>query len=404
MRQFITAASASAPLSEIAKILRVSQVPVRTVTATVLSYANAELVLSKAAFLSAFEPFVLANTETKRAHVLLEHLFKLFDVDGNGFVDAAELCAGLSVLCAGSVQDQLVAAFEALDINHQGFISIDEIYVYLVATLKVLMAVDGVDGVDVEALAKQRAVECFREADTNRDGKITFDEFVTWYNRAQGPAAEAEFPQPQPPQLQRSGSASSGASGFSTPQLDQDSLAAVRRLAGLAPHAPEDVFEHFARYADGDGRLTLESYLDAFSLFVPASARTQAELTEAHELRVMLFALFDRERKYIADFGEVMSGLSVLCAGTRESKLAAAYTLLSTRDDDGLSIDELQLYLSAVFRVLFFADKSLIDAIGLSADDLATQTVVECYSDAGLSPEAPISLDVSLRRICWFWS
>jgi Ca2+-binding EF-hand superfamily protein len=43
----------------------------------------------------------------ERAAVLLSHLFSLFDADGNGDVDSAEMLAGLSVLCGGSQDDKV---------------------------------------------------------------------------------------------------------------------------------------------------------------------------------------------------------------------------------------------------------------------------------------------------------
>lgn len=50
--------------------------------------------------------YVLPNTDMARARVLLGHLFSIFDSDNNGYVDASELGAGVSVLCGGSVEER----------------------------------------------------------------------------------------------------------------------------------------------------------------------------------------------------------------------------------------------------------------------------------------------------------
>ena len=46
---------------------------------------------------------------------------------GNGVVDFTELASGLSVLCGGSRDDKVRAAFDLYDLNGDGFISLDEV-------------------------------------------------------------------------------------------------------------------------------------------------------------------------------------------------------------------------------------------------------------------------------------
>ncbi len=57
--------------------------------------------------------------------------------DGNGEVDTGELLAGLSVLCGGSRDDKVETAFRAYDLNHDGFVSPEEMVAYLSAVFKV---------------------------------------------------------------------------------------------------------------------------------------------------------------------------------------------------------------------------------------------------------------------------
>ncbi len=87
-------------------------------------------------------PCVCAQVENtpamrERAAVLLSHLFSLFDADGNGDVDSAEMLAGLSVLCGGSQDDKVETAFRVYDLNHDGFVSEDEMVAYLTAVFRV---------------------------------------------------------------------------------------------------------------------------------------------------------------------------------------------------------------------------------------------------------------------------
>ncbi len=43
---------------------------------------------------------------------LTKRLFSVFDSDGNGVVDKNELKIGMSLLCPGSQQDKIKAAFD----------------------------------------------------------------------------------------------------------------------------------------------------------------------------------------------------------------------------------------------------------------------------------------------------
>ncbi|RLN77040.1 hypothetical protein BBJ28_00008459, partial [Nothophytophthora sp. Chile5] len=118
-----------------------------------------------------------------------------FDEDHNGSVDFCELSSGLSVLCGGSREEKVRAAFALYDFNQDGFISLDEMVRYLSSVFKVLYETSpGTDaklGVLPEELATITAEQCFLEADLNQDGKLSFDEFVAWYSKSSGFEAPA---------------------------------------------------------------------------------------------------------------------------------------------------------------------------------------------------------------------
>merc|ERR1719460_1685612 len=125
-------------------------------------------------------------------------VFDLFDRDDNKVVDKMELICGISLLCQGSEDDKIKAVFDVFDENGDGFISMDEMFKFLTAVFKVVLtpnvmgAMRGM-GVEVdgpEDLASVTALECFKAADLNHDGKLSISEFRTWFY---GPKNDPSF-------------------------------------------------------------------------------------------------------------------------------------------------------------------------------------------------------------------
>ena len=52
-----------------------------------------------------------------------DHIFRIFDVDGNGHISFQELVAALNVNTKGSVEDKLKSAFRLYDVDKNGSIS-----------------------------------------------------------------------------------------------------------------------------------------------------------------------------------------------------------------------------------------------------------------------------------------
>lgn len=164
--------------------------------------ANEEGLIDRATFTEAFSALKGKNPSSEgkatggvSPEEALDHLFTAFDTDGTGFVDFAALSSGLSVLCSGSADAKVEAAFHVMDANHDNFLSPDEVSAYLTAVYRVTYAtrpeVRASTGLTPEQLAKETAAQVFIDADLNHDGLLSFEEFRSWYSlpNAQGVAA-----------------------------------------------------------------------------------------------------------------------------------------------------------------------------------------------------------------------
>lgn len=142
------------------------------------------------------EQFIAAYTAILQNHgvaapedAVKNAVFDLFDRDDNGVVDMMEVICGVSLLCSGGEEDKIHAVFDIFDENGDGVITMDEMFKFLTSVFKVVLTPNVIGvmnsmGVTVESaedLASVTALECFKTADLNHDGKLSVEEFKNWF-------------------------------------------------------------------------------------------------------------------------------------------------------------------------------------------------------------------------------
>jgi len=110
----------------------------------------------------------LLNVVTNFGHVIaneeLDNMIKLADSDGNGLIDFKEfLCLMEQNYQDENTDQEMKNLFSMIDVNKDGFLSEKEI--------RTMMKNLG------EKVCKKDIRKMVKEADKNRDGKISFDEF-----------------------------------------------------------------------------------------------------------------------------------------------------------------------------------------------------------------------------------
>jgi serine/threonine-protein phosphatase 2B regulatory subunit len=97
-------------------------------------------------------------------------MIAIFDEDGGGDVDFQEFVQGLSAFSSkGDKEQKLKFAFKVYDIDRDGYISNGELFI----VLKMMV------GSNLKDQQLQQIVDkTIMEADLDKDGKISFEEFV----------------------------------------------------------------------------------------------------------------------------------------------------------------------------------------------------------------------------------
>jgi Ca2+-binding EF-hand superfamily protein len=97
----------------------------------------------------------------------------------------------------------------------------------------------------------------------------------------------------------------------------------------------------------------------------------------------------------LQDFAELASGLSVLCSKQPGSDpVSAAFHLFDIDGDGHVTRDEMALYMSSVFKVMFEADSTLARRLGVTADELALATATRCFEEADANGDGKLTLEV----------
>jgi Ca2+-binding EF-hand superfamily protein len=145
--------------------------------------------LTREQFLTGYEQLLRGHSMEVPPKDVQNAVFDLFDRDDNHVVDMMELICGISLLCCGTEDDKIHAVFNVFDENGDGFISMDEMFKFLTSVFKVVLTPNVMNvmnsmGVTVESpedLASVTALECFKTADLNHDGKLSVTEFKNWF-------------------------------------------------------------------------------------------------------------------------------------------------------------------------------------------------------------------------------
>lgn len=388
-------------LHEVRRLTNLESFSAQQVLSTFAKFTAADGTMDKEMFrqaLSHFKVESMVRQSKDRLHLLVDRIFKLFDKDGNGRVDFNELASGLSVLCGGSQIDKVRAAFNLYDVNHDGYISLGEMRLYLTSVFKILFEVnpdsEAGTGVTPEELGEITAEQAFAEADQDRDGKLSFSEFSRWFMQPKAveslPALAGEHKKQHIQQEQ----------AIEARVPEWVSLDVVKQMTNLEKFTADEVFEIFANRCSENGTLAREAFEECFEQLVDEQYKNdEVSLARLRLILDKLFAIFDEDNSGTVDFCELSSGLSVLCGGSREEKVRAAFSLYDLNQDGFISLEEMVRYLASVFKVLYETSPGTDKKLGVHPKQLAIITAEQCFFEADLNEDGKLSFD---EFVAWY--
>merc|ERR1719158_58793 len=108
--------------------------------------------------------------------------FNLLDSDGNGLIDGRELLGALTLISRGRLSDRMQLLFEIYDLNKEGEMAFDEVFLMLrmsMSGLRRLVGIASPPSKIVSAMTRQ----IYKNCQKHRDHRISQEDWFGWWSR-----------------------------------------------------------------------------------------------------------------------------------------------------------------------------------------------------------------------------
>ena len=87
------------------------------------------------------------------------------------------------------------------------------------------------------------------------------------------------------------------------------------------------------------------------------------------------------------------AGLSILCKGSRDTKVHSAFKLYDYDGDGFISLEEMENYLTNVFKILFHTTPEVRESMGVTAEELGQITAEQCFKECDVNKDNRLTFE-----------
>jgi len=117
-----------------------------------------------------------------------DDVFESFDYDKSGKLDCEEIANCLSLMCGGSINEKIYAAFSMFDVNNTMTLSFDELNKFIKCVFQIFDQIknknspEGIwTSIDVNKLTLATTEKCFLDNRVVKGkGEINYTQFMSW--------------------------------------------------------------------------------------------------------------------------------------------------------------------------------------------------------------------------------
>ena len=118
-----------------------------------------------------------------------DDVFALFDYDKSGTLDSEEVANCLAMMCGGSINEKIFAAFKLFDTNNSMTLSFDELNRFIKCVFQIFDTVKGdcdhkksvFYGIDVKKMTIATTERCFKDNKLIKGkGEVNYIKFMNW--------------------------------------------------------------------------------------------------------------------------------------------------------------------------------------------------------------------------------
>lgn len=275
----------------------------------------------------------------------------------------------------------------------------------------------------INGITEQAVNHCFEQADRDREGFVTVEDFNRWVETEYTPISRSidvsPVPQAIPKEAQtklqkqakvqlRSGRAEASNNKISSdfeknvqPALKNTKevdLMRLRDVLGLGNSDPRQVVSRVKLALKNDEILVEKDFID---LICKLDMQGEGWLKMRKESALSdLFKIMDTDTSGRIDKDELFNSLIVLSGGDHDQKIEALFMLYDRTGEGLITFSEVLKHQESIFRLMFVTRPALRSRCGESPDNMARLVTEYMFQDFDFSNSNLISME---EYKCWFY-